>query len=132
MRLKSALWCRLGPKAKQPIMVQTWSLQVVCETIRTTILKRKFVRDVGVLTVANVIVAALSFVQGIVVARWLGPQLYGITVLVMSYPNLLFAFFDARSVEVSMLYLAEFHVRQERDCLLAMCKIGYTVDVMIA
>ena len=68
-------------------MVQTWSLQVVCETIRTKILKRKFVRDVGVLTVANVIVAALSFVQGIVVARWLGPELYGITVLVMSYPN---------------------------------------------
>jgi O-antigen/teichoic acid export membrane protein len=113
-------------------MVQTWSLQVVCETICTKILKRKFVRDVGVLTVANVMVAALSFVQGIVVARWLGPELYGITVLVMSYPNLLYAFFDARSVEVSMKYLAEFHVRQERDCVLAMCKMGYTVDFMIA
>jgi O-antigen/teichoic acid export membrane protein len=113
-------------------MVQTWSLQVVYEIICTKILRRKFVRDVGVLTVANVMVATLSFVQGIVVARWLGPELYGITVLVMSYPNLLYAFFDARSVEVSMKYLAEFHAHQERDRALAMCKMGYTVDFMIA
>ena len=92
----------------------------------------KFIRDVGVLTVANFLGAALSFAQGILVARLLGPELYGMAALVMTYPSLVRAFFDARSVEASVKYLSEFHGKGDRDRVLATCKLGYLVDLAIA
>lgn len=91
-----------------------------------------FVRNVGVLTAANFASAALAFVQGILVARWLGPELYGVAALVMSMPNLVFTFFDTRSVEASLKFLSEFHARGEGEKALAMCKVGYAVDFTIA
>jgi O-antigen/teichoic acid export membrane protein len=95
-------------------------------------LHRPFVRHVGVLTVANGVGAVLSFVQGILVARWLGPELYGVAALVMSVPSLVYTFFDARSAEASVKFLSEFDARGERERALAMCKVGYTVDFTIA
>jgi len=95
-------------------------------------LHRPFVHHVGALTVANSIDAVLSLLQGIFVARWLGPELYGIATLVMSIPSLLHTFFDARSVEVSVKYLSEFDTKGERERALAICKLGYTVDLAIA
>ncbi|MGH7794177.1 MAG: lipopolysaccharide biosynthesis protein [Candidatus Binatia bacterium] len=89
-------------------------------------------RNVGVLTVANFVGAALSVVQGILVARWLGPEFYGVTALVMSYPSLIHGFFDARSVSVSVKYLGEYHARGEHDRARAMCKLSYGVDLAIA
>jgi O-antigen/teichoic acid export membrane protein len=95
-------------------------------------LRRPFVRHVGVLTVANGVGAVLSVVQGILVARWLGPELYGVAALVMSVPSLVYTFFDARSAEASVKFLSEFDARGERERALAMCKVGYTVDFTIA
>ena len=97
-----------------------------------TTLYRPFVRHVGVLTVANGVGAVLSFVQGILVARWLGPELYGVAALVMSIPSLVYTFFDARSAEASVKFLSEFDARGERERALAMCKVGYMVDFTIA
>ena len=96
------------------------------------ILIRPFVRHVGVLTVANGVGAVLSLVQGVFVARWLGPELYGVATLVMSIPSLVYTFFDARSAEVSVKFLSEFDARGERERALAMCKLGYAVDLAIA
>ena len=95
-------------------------------------LRRPFVRHVGVLTVANGVGAVLSFVQGILVARWLGPELYGVAALVMSVPSLVYTFFDARSAEASVKFLSEFDARGERERALAMCKVGYIVEFTIA
>jgi O-antigen/teichoic acid export membrane protein len=67
---------------------QTLSLPALWATFHTRVIERKFVRDVGVITVANGLGAALSLVQGILVAPWLGPELYGVTVLVMSHSGL--------------------------------------------
>ena len=96
------------------------------------LLARPFVRNVGVLTMANGVNAVLSFVQGILVARWLGPELYGVAALVMTIPSLVYTFFDARSAEASVKFLSEFHVRGEGERALAMCKVGYAVDFTIA
>ncbi len=96
------------------------------------VLARPFVRHVSVLTVANGVGAVLSFVQGILVARWLGPELYGVAALVMSVPTLVYTFFDARSAEASVKFLSEFDARGERERALAMCKVGYAVDFAIA
>jgi O-antigen/teichoic acid export membrane protein/glycosyltransferase involved in cell wall biosynthesis len=77
-------------------------------------------------------VRALSVVQGILVARWLGPELYGASALVMAYPSLVHGFFDARSMSASVKYLGEYHARGEHDRARAMCKLGYGVDLVIA
>jgi O-antigen/teichoic acid export membrane protein len=111
---------------------QTLPLPALWTAFRIKVLGRKFVRDVGVLTIANAMAAMLSFMQGILVARWLGPELYGVTALVMSYPSLVYTFFDARSSEVSVRYLSEFHARGEHERVLAICKFGYLVDGAIA
>jgi O-antigen/teichoic acid export membrane protein len=93
---------------------------------------RKFVQNVGVLTVAKLAGAGLSFLQGILVARWLGPELYGVAALVMTYPTILYGLFDARSVTASVKYLSEYHALGECDRALAMCKLGYAVDLAVA
>jgi len=107
-------------------------LWTLVKALWAKVIGRKFVRDVGVLTIANLLVAPLSFLQGILVARWLGPELYGIAALVMSYPALVYTFFDARSAEASVKYLSEFHAAGDRESALAMCKLGYIIDLAIA
>jgi len=107
-------------------------VRISAQRLNHSILNRPFVRHVGALTVANGINAVLSLLQGIFVARWLGPELYGVAALVMSIPSLLHTFFDPRSVEVSVKYLSEFDAKGERERALAMCKLGYTVDLAIS
>jgi O-antigen/teichoic acid export membrane protein len=108
---------------------QARSLPALWTAFRIKVLRRKFVRDVGVLTIANGVAAILSFMQGILVARWLGPELYGVAALVMSYPSFLHAFLDSRSAEASVKYLSEFDASGERERILAMCNLGYVVDI---
>lgn len=112
--------------------MQALSFRGIWEAVNAKITGRKFFQNVGVLTASNLAGAVFSVFQGIVVARWLGPELYGVTALVMSYPGVVFAFFDARSSEASVKYLGEFHARGDRDQLLAMCKLGYAVDFVVA
>lgn len=100
--------------------------------LRHEVLARRFVRNVGVLTIANIVSAVLMLIQAIVVARWLGPELFGVAALLMAYPGFIYTFFDARSSEASVKYLSEFHARGERDRVLAVCKLGYLVDFGIA
>jgi O-antigen/teichoic acid export membrane protein len=114
------------------LVPQTFSLPALWTNFRGKIIGRKFVQHVGILTVSNLIGAALSFAQGILVARWLGPELYGVAALVMSYPNIVYTFFDARSTEASVKFLSEFHAHNERERVLAICKLGYAVDFAIA
>jgi O-antigen/teichoic acid export membrane protein len=118
---------------ERPAMIRLKrSLPALWKSLCLKITKRKLVRNVGVLTVANMAGAALSFLQGILVARWLGPELYGVAALVMSYPSLLHAFLDTRSAEASVKYLSEFAANGERERILAMCKLGYVVDLATA
>lgn len=93
---------------------------------------RRFVQDVGALTASAFLGAVLSVVQGILVARLLGPQRYGIAGLIMNFPSLVFSFVDARSVDASVKYLAEFSVRGEAERAVAVCKLCYLLDMGIA
>ena len=95
-------------------------------------LRSRFVRDVGTLTLARLAGAGLSVIQGILVARWLGPEQYGIAALVMTYPAVLFSFLDAKSGAASVKYISEFEAQGDARMSLAMCKLGYTVDLTIA
>jgi O-antigen/teichoic acid export membrane protein len=111
---------------------QVPSLPGLWAAVNGRVFARKFVRDVGLLTVANFASAAISLVQGVLIARWLGPESYGVAALLMSYPDLVYTFFDARSSDASVKYLGEFHTRGEREQALAVCKIGYLVDLAMA
>jgi O-antigen/teichoic acid export membrane protein len=90
---------------------------------------QKFWANVSALTAARVLGTSLSVIQVIVVARWLGPTLYGVTALIMSYPNLFFGLLDVRSGQASVKFLSEFWVEGENERALALCKLGYVVDI---
>lgn len=92
----------------------------------------QLVRDVGVLTAANVVDAGLSVVQGMLVARWLGPELYGVSALAMTYPGLLFTFLDPRASDASIKYLGKFASRREIERASGMVTLGYGVDLLTA
>jgi O-antigen/teichoic acid export membrane protein len=100
--------------------------------IGTAWLRRPFVRHVGILTISNVAGAGLNVLLGVLVARWLGPSLFGVSALVMTYPGLLYNILDARSSEASVKYLGEFQARGDRGRALAMCRLGYLVDLCVA
>jgi O-antigen/teichoic acid export membrane protein len=96
------------------------------------VIGRKFIEDATALTAANVVGAGLGFVQGLIVARWLGPEQYGVAALVMSYPSLIYTFFDAKSSDAAVKYIGQHHAESNREGALAICKLGYAVDFGIA
>lgn len=91
---------------------------------------RSFVGHVSVMTLGNFVRSFSLFVQSVIVARILGPELYGVAALAMAFPDLIFSFFDARSYETIIKYLAEF--REYRNKSLAVCSLGYIVDLATA
>lgn len=95
-------------------------------------LRRGFGGHVAALTAANGLGALLSLIQGIVVARALGPQLYGVMTLVTGYAWMWFAFIDVRSADMSVKMLGEFHARGQAARALALCRLGYLVDFSMA
>ena len=107
-------------------------MRTLWTSVRSRTVGRKLVRDVGVQTAANVVDAGLSVLQGMVVARRLGPAGYGVSALVMMYPGVLFTFLDPRASDASIKYLGEFASRGERERASAMCTLGYAVDLATA
>ncbi len=96
------------------------------------VIASRFLRHVGILTGGNAVSTALGLVQGILVARWLGPELYGVAALVVSVPSVVYTIFDARSSEASVRYLSEFHAKGERERAVAICWLGYVIDLAVA
>ncbi len=96
------------------------------------VLRRGFVRQVGALTLANVIGAMFGAVQAILVARWLGPELLGIAAIAMGYPGFVHSLLDVKAKEVCIKYLGECHARDEGVRAATMCRLGYFVDGGIA
>ena len=92
----------------------------------------RFLQDVSILSMSNAGAAVLSLAQAILLARWLGPEKFGVAVLVMSYPSLLFAFFDARSNAATLKFVTDFSKEGEPERALAVCKLGYSVDLVVA
>lgn len=95
------------------------------------LVRSRFAKDLGSLWSAQAITAALIAAQGILLARWLGPHDYGVVALVVGVPGLVYTFFDARSGDASVKFLGEFESRSERARALAMCKVGFFVDLAV-
>ena len=95
-------------------------------------LRTQFIRDASMLTGAQLLVSVLAFVQGIVVAAWLGPEEYGIALLIISVPSMMFAILDARTSAAAVKYLTQFHTDRAPDRARAMCKLAYALDFGIS
>jgi O-antigen/teichoic acid export membrane protein len=91
-----------------------------------------FVRQVGALWTAQGIVAAVTVVQGVLVARWLGPTSFGVAALIVAVPSLVFTFMDARASEAAVRYLGEFQEQGDAARARAFCKLGMGLDVAAA
>jgi O-antigen/teichoic acid export membrane protein len=91
--------------------------------------RSRFVRDVGAMWTAHGLAMVVAVVQGIVVARILGPASYGIVGLVIAVPALVFTFLDARSADAGFRYLGEFAAADDHHRARAFAKLGLTLDL---
>jgi O-antigen/teichoic acid export membrane protein len=90
--------------------------------------RSRFTRDVSALFLAQVAILLSAVVQGVLVARWLGPRRLGVSALIVAYPGLVYAVLDAQSSDASVKYLGEFAASSDTARALAMCKLGHLVD----
>ena len=97
-----------------------------------TAARRRFAKDVGVLTAANIVSAGLGFLQALVVARWLGPTGYGLAALIMSYPSFVLTVLSFRTGQGAVKYLGEFAATGHTGRLLALCRFGYALNLAVA
>ncbi|HEV3497995.1 MAG TPA: lipopolysaccharide biosynthesis protein [Actinomycetes bacterium] len=89
-------------------------------------------RNAGKLAVGGVMVLLFGVAQAVLVARSLGPRDFGLAALVLSFPPLVFTFFDAQAAEAVVKYLGRFTTTGERRKALAVPKLAYAVDVGLA
>lgn len=89
-------------------------------------------RNAGKLAVGGVFVLVLGVAQAVLVARALGPRDFGLAALILSFPPLVFTFFDAQAPEAVVKYLGQFMATGERRKALAVPKLAYAVDVGLA
>ncbi len=82
--------------------------------------------------IANIISAGLFFLTGVFIARKLGPTAYGTVTLIFSFPNLIFSILNAKSSDVAIKYLGEFHSQAKWHRASSMCQLNYLVDFAIA
>lgn len=82
------------------------------------------------LLVGQTAATLLAVLQGILLARLLGPAGYGVVALVTTFTALLTRFFDARSWETAVKYLTEFVERREYDTGRAVLRALLAIDVL--
>ena len=90
---------------------------------------RKLVSNSSWLLGANGVSAVLGFVTGILMARSLGAEQYGILALVTSFTSVANQIFDSRSWEVGIKFTTQFMKANDEPRALAVIKLGYLVDI---
>lgn len=108
------------------------SLQNVVVKKGEKVLSSVFFRHVSFLTFSNAATAFLGIVQTLVIARWLGPEKYGIVALIINYPQLIYSILNVRTIEGTTKFLSEFKVIKDLPKVISICKISYTLDVTIS
>ncbi len=93
---------------------------------------RRLVSNSSWLLGANGISAILSFITGILMARALGAEQYGVLALVTSFTSVANQVFDSRSWEVGIKFVTQFWNKGDERRALAVIKLGYFVDIFTA
>jgi O-antigen/teichoic acid export membrane protein len=72
--------------------------------------------------------AGIGLVTTLVAARWLGPEAFGLAAVIMAYPAAVFSFASVKTSSVTQRYASGFRATGRRDELLAVVRLGFTVD----
>lgn len=104
-------------------------IKKIITTIKEDELFGTLFKNSSYLISAGLITSVISFVQSIIVARYLGVNQYGLLALVFSYVMIVNQFFDFRIWELITKYGAEYRAKDEKGKCLATIKIGYGIDV---
>ena len=91
-----------------------------------------FVRNVGSLWSAQVGTIAIAAVQGLLVARILGPSGFGAAALIVAFAGVMYSIVDARSSDASMKYLGGYIAHAKYKEALAMARLTYAVDLGVS
>jgi O-antigen/teichoic acid export membrane protein len=97
--------------------------------LRDRLMDSRFVRNVGRLWAAQGVALAAGAIQGVLVARWLGPAEFGTAALVIAVPSVVATIFDARAADAGIRYLGEFSAAGDARRANAFAKLGYLLDV---
>jgi O-antigen/teichoic acid export membrane protein len=97
--------------------------------LRDRLIGSRFVRNVGRLWAAQGVALAAGAIQGVLVARWLGPAEFGTAALVIAVPSVVATIFDARAADAGIRYLGEFSAAGDARRASAFAKLGYLLDV---
>ncbi|HVF31588.1 MAG TPA: lipopolysaccharide biosynthesis protein [Acidimicrobiales bacterium] len=94
-------------------------------------MRSRFAADAGALTASGLVVAAIVIVQGVLLARWLGPRAYGAVALITAYPALVLALLSPESPHAAIRYLADRDAAGDVAGSLAVCRIAYLADLAV-
>jgi glycosyltransferase involved in cell wall biosynthesis/O-antigen/teichoic acid export membrane protein len=93
--------------------------------------RRNLRKQAAVLGIISIGGAALGMIQGVIVARLLGPVDFGAVALLIAYPALVTGILDARSSDFSMKYLGQFANVADRDKASGICALGFLIDLAV-
>jgi O-antigen/teichoic acid export membrane protein len=90
---------------------------------------RHVVRNSSWSVATTAVGAGLFFVETIILARHFGPQIFGVYLLVIAYPEAVQLFLDFRTREVMTRYLGGSLARGERSEAVAVVKLLWVIDL---
>src|SRR3989304_7566805 len=93
-------------------MIRTFLLRGAKSLLRDTTFRR-LLSNSGWLLSANTVSLALAFVQGVIVARALGVERYGVLALITTYATTVNQFVDSRVWEAAIKFVTQY--REKRD-----------------
>ena len=91
---------------------------------------KDFMKDSSWLFGRNVITALIALFQGIVVARWLKVENYGLLALIFTYVEIVNQIIDFRVYEAATKYISEFLVTEKKGECLASIKLFFIIDII--
>jgi O-antigen/teichoic acid export membrane protein len=91
-----------------------------------------FLNPSSTLMFTQYIAIGVSLLTSIVSARMLGPTNYGTAAIIMSFPSLLWTFVSFKPASVVTRYITAYSLSNQTEELLAICKLGYILDLAVA
>ena len=91
----------------------------------------RFAREAGAQTGAAAVVAVVTALGGILIARWLGPEGYGVVAVVSAVPGLILTLLSPDSQHATIRFLAGRDAEGDRVGALAACKVSFLADLIV-
>ena len=108
-------------------MIRTFLLRGAKSLLRDTTFRR-LLSNSGWLLSANTVSLALAFVQGVIVARALGVERYGVLALITTYATTVNQFVDSRVWEAAIKFVTQYREKRDLTRAGAVVKLCYWVD----